>query len=125
MLPYFPADSGSPPTARTPENQSSVFQTPVDILATEATRVQTTAAANADNSVPGSKVATEPKLTTGDSVSDNFPARRGPVTSAPANSYAAPAGGLGSSFVYPPAWRQGQIPKFPHGKNIIPVHPTS
>jgi hypothetical protein len=27
--------------------------------------------------------------------------------------------GLGSNFVYPAAWRRGQIPKFPQGKIII------
>jgi hypothetical protein len=28
----------------------------------------------------------------------------------------APPSSLGSSFVYPPQWRHGQIPKFPQGK---------
>jgi hypothetical protein len=75
----------------------------------------------------GSGEASAPAVSSQVPPPENSPPASAEVTmpeKAPAANTAAGAGsqkiGLGSNFVYPAAWRRGQIPKFPQGKIILP-----
>jgi hypothetical protein len=47
---------------------------------------------------------------------DKSSTARAPAATRPAGG--APPSSMGASFVYPPQWRHGQIPKFPQGKRL-------
>jgi hypothetical protein len=71
----------------------------------------------------GSGVGSAPAVSSQVPLPENSPTASSEVTmpeKAPAANTATGAGsqkiGLGSNFVYPAAWRRGQIPKFPQGK---------
>ncbi len=129
--------------------QGSITKNPVD-MATNATSMQTPESTTVKNGLEmevGASVSgfplpltTENTLTEGSGVGsapavsskvpppENSPPAGSEVTmpeKAPAATAAAGAGsqkiGLGSNFVYPAAWRRGQIPKFPQGK-IMSLH---
>jgi hypothetical protein len=74
----------------------------------------------------GSGVGSAPAVSSQVPPPENSPAASSEITmpeKAPPTTAAAGAGsqkiGLGSNFVYPAAWRRGQIPKFPQGKIIL------
>ncbi len=78
----------------------------------------------------GSVVGSAPAVSSQVPPPENSPAASSEITmpeKVPAATAAAGAGsqkiGLGSNFVYPAAWRRGQIPKFPQGKiNLHELH---